>query len=451
MYRKVSISLAPNLTSLRFQLERFPTRGRFLRSLDLSSIDDVALPLPLSHHHHHTTEEEEAGGLASDLEACIDRTPLLQHLLISPKISNLLPTRLFEKLFTALTYLKTLSLENCITPNLTSALTHLLEDQTETETETPSSNKKIIPSITLLNLSHCTTLPSSIFELLTPHLSDLQVLNVEETQMSCAALKKIPRCARVTHLNLNRCAGLEEEEDELFKVLRTHPAFTHTLSSLELAHHLSPSTTTSSSSSSSHLTPLLSTLTLSPLRILDLSGHNMETSHLSQIKKLADQELQIVRLGRGLSMDDIEGLFWDAKDLEGVDKLPVSSDYFSPSGSGGAGEGEGEGGKQEENPTLKTLRNAILSCKLKRRIRSLSPPPSPVIKGIKILDLTSLEVAEQVRIQGSVILGRGSLKMVVLGGDVYDRLDDMGGKRVFGEVGWDLKWDGKRCWIVRRV
>jgi len=150
-------------------------------------------------------------------------------------------------------------------------------------------------------------------------------------------------------------------------------------------------------------------------------------------------------------MDDIEGLFWDAKDLEGVDKLPVSSDYFSPSGSGGAGEGEGEGGKQEENPTLKTLRNAILSCKLKRRIRSLSPPPSPVIKGIKILDLTSLEVAEQVRIQGSVILGRGSLKMVVLGGDVYDRLDDMGGKRVFGEVGWDLKWDGKRCWIVRRV
>jgi len=158
---------------------------------------------------------------------------------------------------------------------------------------------QILP-ITRLSFHECYSLPSVVFESLLPRLPNLTHLDVAHTRITDEALASIPETARISHLNISKCAGLSG--DKVVEFLISHPAVKNKLVYLNLLMDAK----SAEMLSAADITALLPALP-STLRSLNLKGSKMSSNHMSLLLPLT-KHLEELGLGRNLSYGEILAL-----------------------------------------------------------------------------------------------------------------------------------------------
>lgn len=175
------------------------------------------------------------------------------------------------------------------------------------------------------------------------------------------------------------------------------------------------------------------------LRSLDLGDAGVMGEHVPHLQRL--RGLEVLRLGGGLGMGEVENLVLG----DGVRYAPLTETV--------TGEEGGEGVKEHNTP----LALAVLRCKLRRRINSITPvnPPSTTtnngLPNLAHLSLVSLSLTSQTKIIESILLSSEhvpKLKVIELSEQAMS-WNDGSIAEVVGCVGWQARRDGKRVWIAR--
>jgi len=280
---------------------------------------------------------------------------------------------------------------------------------------------RVSPSITALSFRGCKDLPPDMFEILLSQLPRLQVLDVENSQVTGDALLNIPTTSRLTHLNINNCNFLSCSE--ITEFLAIHPAATSTLVSLEAATSRDvPSLT------EDQVTTILSKVP-PRLQSLNLKNSDMTLKHLLIFQRLSNQ-LTDLTVGSHLHLRDIEALFIPPNELE-----PEVS-HTHPS----------EARVELKNHTvLGPLEEAVAICKLRSRINSasFSKPGST----LKYLDLSAMRADEQEKLRTSILFGT-DLEIIEVSGAVGGSFAGL--ERLWKAVGWEMRSEGRRCWFQQR-
>lgn len=409
MYRDIMTTLPSTFTRFLAQLRCYPSLGKYIRSLNLSPVCS-----------NHTRPENEV--LANPLPGVLQLTPLLREFKISQSIQDHLDRTVLQHVFCDLPYLELIDLSNCNSQTFAWEFAQL----------SASSDFHTSNSITTLTLHGCSNLQSQIFSVLLPQLLKLKYLDLADTQITTAALSTIPNTAQITHLNLSNCAL---SGSELTHFLRSHPAVISKLEILNL--------NTSIENSYLNEEDVTSILAHAPptLRSLGMKNSHMTETHIPHLRRLGKQ-LEELNVGSYLRMRDLEAIFLSPSQLS-----------------------ESEGSLEEEeeaNPALESeskysavldpMETAVAVCKVRRRIDSVSTSSAEGQGSkLKVLDISSMAVAEQGKIRMSVLLGpqSGGLEKVEISEKVMGKMGVL--KRVCKAVGWDLISMGRRCWIWRIV
>jgi hypothetical protein len=187
---------------------------------------------------------------------CLRLTPNLQEFLAQQHIDAELSQEVISLLFT-LPRMKTLDFCSCSSPSFTAIFgTVILEPL----------------AITRLSLHECSSLPTSVFGTLLSRLPCLIHLDLANTRVTDEGLLKIRPTARLSHLNLSRCALLSGASVVGF--FTTHSA------AKELVFvNLSADIKSFDVLTSEDLTTLISSLPTT-LRYLNLQGTKMDSTHI---------------------------------------------------------------------------------------------------------------------------------------------------------------------------
>ncbi|KAK8094184.1 F-box protein [Apiospora hydei] len=233
------------------------------------------------------------------LAHCLEFTPYLREFLAQEHIDDEIDENVLRKLFLDLPRLQAVDFTGCSSGNFKAAMSAI-----------PKFEWPVSLAISRLSLHKCINLPSAVFETLMPTLGNLTHLDVAGTRITDEALMSIPHTARITHLNLAKCALLSAEV--VIEFLATHPAVNGSLVFLSVA-----------SDARSHqlfdvedVTRLLPALPPT-LRSLSLKGSKMDDSHVNLLRPLT-KHLEELALGRGLRLIDIDRLFVPDEDDDDV-------------------------------------------------------------------------------------------------------------------------------------
>lgn len=235
---------------------------------------------------------------ASTLLQALELTPHLQEFLAQEHIDGDLDAHILRKLFFGLDRIVALDFCGCSSTSFRTALTETLAVE---DWQQDLNFKR-------LSLHKCTTLPSSVFEILLPRLPHITHLDVAGTRITDAALMSIPHTARITHLNLAKCNNLSA--NAIIEFLTSHPAVAdpHPQTSGHLTWlSLSTDASTHETFDENAVTRLLPILPVS-LKSLSLKGSRMSASHIPALRQLT-KHLEELALGRGLGITDINRLF----------------------------------------------------------------------------------------------------------------------------------------------
>lgn len=228
---------------------------------------------------------------SSTLLQSLQLTPHLQEFLAQEHIDSDLDVLVLQKLLFGLDRIVALDFCGCSSNSFRAAFIDAL----------PAGEWPAELVLKRLSLHKCTTLPSSVFENLLPHLPHLTHLDVAGTRITDKALASIPHTARITHLNLAKCNNLSAEA--IIEFLSSHPAVAGNLVWLSLSTDASTHETFNEDA----ITKLLSVLPES-LKSLSLKGSRMNTSHLPALRQLT-KHLEELALGRGLTITDTNYIF----------------------------------------------------------------------------------------------------------------------------------------------
>jgi hypothetical protein len=278
----------------------YPALGTTVRRLDFSHFNPTGAGM--------TRRErlETLNLIPATLLQCLDLTPNLREFLAQEHIDDDLDFTVLKKLFCDFPKLRSLDLCACSSRAFASSLTQLLDS-------TPEILPATLP-IERLSLHECTILPPSTFTILLPKLTHLTHLDVAHTRITNDALASIPFTAKLTHLNLSKCASLTGSAVVDFII--NHPA-AKTLVYLNLAMDVK-SAELFTSSDLSTLLPALHGRTA--LRSLNLKGAKMDASHIDALIPLT-KHLEELGLGRHLGLPEIERLFVPDQNSELDDQL----------------------------------------------------------------------------------------------------------------------------------
>ncbi|KAK8077764.1 hypothetical protein PG996_003934 [Apiospora saccharicola] len=277
LYRKITIPHSRIFRKFLAHVSQNQELGTIVRRLDFSHFNPTTL-------FSTAAERSTTRNLTPEtLLQCLEYTPYLREFLAQEHIDDEINEDVLCKLF--------LDLPACRPSTSRDAAMSAI----------PKFELPVSLAITRLSLHKCINLPSAVFESLMPTLSHLTHLDVAGTRITDEALLSIPRTARITHLNLAKCALLSPEV--VVEFLATHPAVNGSLVFLSVA-----------SDARSHqlldiedVTRLLPTLP-STLRSLSLKGSKMDDSHIDLLRPLT-KHLEELALGRGLRLLDIDRLF----------------------------------------------------------------------------------------------------------------------------------------------
>ncbi|KAI0518336.1 hypothetical protein F5B22DRAFT_635399 [Xylaria bambusicola] len=302
LYRNITIPHSRIFRKFLAHIAQNPELGTIVRRLDFSHFNPTSL---------FTTASERATtrNLTHEtLLQCLELTPYLREFLAQEYVDDDIDVHVLRKLFFGLERLQGLDLCACSSAPFKAAFEAILSDDWPAEL-----------SITRLSLHRCINLPSAVFEMLLPRLTNLTHLDVAGTRITDAALMSIPHTARITHLNLAKCRLLSSST--LIDFLTHHPAVKN-LVYLSVAADFR-SYELLDEEDVARLLPVLP----STLRSLSLKGSRMNASHISLLRPLT-KHLEELSLGRRLKTEDINRLFLPDEEMEQLDWIPHTLKYL---------------------------------------------------------------------------------------------------------------------------
>ena len=402
MYRNIEISRASTLERAVAQITKQPILGTFVRILDLSNL---CCP----------DNESPLGNLLLDV---LSAMPLIREFRINSSMEDHLNHDVLQKLFCELPFMETLELSGSNSATFVHACSLVVK-----------AGREVTKSIRSLSLAGCRNLPPQVFDLLLPRLPSLQHLDISNTQITTLALCSIPRSAKLTYLNISHChvQDVQNFVDFLFNHPSTKELVNLNMETDEgLEHHIL------SKEDISQLLPRLPPT----LKVLNLKNSAMTCAHAKLLSTLSVHVEQL-SVGTQLRFRDIEELLLgvDNADEEGQERPALEEE-------------EELGIISKYQAILSPIEDAIASCKLRQRINSY--PEVMKATSVRYLDISSLPLIEQGKINTSVLLGPQSmpLQMIEISEKVVGRYEVL--PKLCAAVGWDFKSVGRRCWLRRR-
>ncbi|CAN8104319.1 unnamed protein product [Discula destructiva] len=296
LYRQITIPHSRIYRKFLTQIASHPELGKMVRRMDFCHFNPNMM-------FSTASERSLAQNLtASTVLEALDLMPNLQEFLAQEHIDTDLDEHVLRKLFFGLDRVAALDFCGCDSTAFRTAFMSAIPAGAAWGSMGGDLDLK------RLSLHKCTTLPSSVFESLLPHLPHLTHLDVAGTRMTDAALAAIPHSARITHLNLAKCTNLSA--DAIIQFLSTHPAVASrdpSVPSTIVWLSLSADASTHETFDEDAVTRLLPLLPKS-LKSLSLKGSKMNTSHIPLLLPLT-KHLEELALGRGLSITDTNALF----------------------------------------------------------------------------------------------------------------------------------------------
>jgi hypothetical protein len=309
LYAQITIPHSRIFHKFLSHVSKHESLGTIVRRLDFSHYN------PTGCGYTARERQNTQNLIPATLLKCLDLTPNLKEFLAQEHIDDELDTSVISKLLCSLPKLKALDFCACSSTKFRASFISATASPT-----LPAS----LP-ITRLSLHENTVLPSTIFATLLPRLPNLTHLDVAHTRITNEALLSIPTTAKLTHLNLSRCASLSGEAVVTF--LSSHPA-AKGLVYLNLAMN----SKSAEMLSAEEITTLLPVLP-STLRSLNLKGSKMDASHIPLVLPLT-KHLEELGLGRHLELKDLIRLFLpdqDASIEEQLNWIPHSLRYIDVS------------------------------------------------------------------------------------------------------------------------
>lgn len=282
LYNQITIPHSRIFRKFLSHIADHPALGTIVRRLDFSHFNPTGAGMT-------ARERFQIQNLTSDtLVECLKLTPNLREFLSQEHIDDDLSVDVLRALL-ALPKIKALDFCACSSPKFRDSFTAALAGPL------PSA----LP-ITRLSLHECTVLPVSTYTTLLPLLPQLTILDVSHTRITDAALFSIPHTARLTHLNISKCASLTGEG--VVDFLTNHPAARELVYLNMLVDVKSHEMLTAQDIS--NLLPILPPT----LRSLNMKGSKMDTTHIPLVIPLT-KHLEEIGLGRFLKLKDISRLF----------------------------------------------------------------------------------------------------------------------------------------------
>lgn len=293
LYRQITIPHSVIFKKFLTHISSHAALGTLVRRFDFCHFNPGMM-------FHTASERSLAQNLtATTLLQALDLTPHLQEFLAQEHIDTDLDDQVLRKLFFGLDRMVALDFCGCTSTAFRTAFINAVPASDWTAGDL---------GLRRLSLHKCTTLPSTVFENLLPHLPRLTHLDVAGTRITDAALASIPHTARITHLNLAKCNNLSA--DAIINFLAAHPAVAsphESIPSTLVWLSLSADASTHETFNAEAITRLLPVLPKS-LKSLSLKGSRMDISHIPLLMPLT-KHLEELALGRGLSITDTNALF----------------------------------------------------------------------------------------------------------------------------------------------
>ena len=296
LYAQITIPHSRIFRKFLSHVSEHESLGTIVRRLDFSHYN------PTGGGYTARERQNTLNLIPATLLKCLDLTPNLKEFLAQEHIDDELDVNVLTKLLGSLPKLKALDFCACSSTKFRDSFTSAIASP-------------VLPAsltITRLSLHETTILPSTIFSTLLPRLPNLTHLDVAHTRITDEALLSIPVTAKLTHLNLSRCASLSGSA--VVEFLSSHPA-AQSLVYLNLAMD-SKSAEMLSVDEITTLLPILS----STLRSLNLKGSKMNASHIPLLLPLT-KHLEELGLGRNLELKDLSRLFVPDQDASLEDQL----------------------------------------------------------------------------------------------------------------------------------
>jgi hypothetical protein len=295
-----------------------------------------------------------------------------------------------------------------------------------------ASPTRVGVSLTSLTCNIRSASCSKMFEAILPHMFNLQKLNVAYTDISCRALRRIEKVARITYLDVSHCRNLPGTE--LVHFLTKHAAIKHSLVTL-LASGVSYN---GQLLAERDVTLILSNIPHT-LRALHLGYSQMNRKHLPYLRKLS-QQLEELGVGRDLYLRDIEHIFmscrytFNAEDRNGEAWRALEAEPRYES-------------------ILGPAKDAVTICRLKHRLHSISPKSCTrcicSVPKIRYLDMSSMPPQEQEKLKQSVLWSGKSMPLAVIEFSGIKNKSNLS-PGLCGAVGWQTGISGERYWVERK-
>ena len=287
LYSNITLPHSSIFAKYVSHLTSYPGLGTIVRRLDLSHFTSVGLG------RSRQTNSEVQNLTAKTLFKVLKLTPAIQEVLLQENLDDDIDEDVLEKLFFGLPKLRAIdfcaSSSQSFVDAFSTTLTRL------TRSSSPTLN------IRRLGLHECFTLPSSAFERLLPHLTQLTHLDVCHTRITDSALQAIPTSAQLSHLNLGRCTQITGEG--VVDFLTSHSAV-RGLVYLNLHCDISRYRLLWEPDVDRLLPALPSTL-----RALNLNGAHIHPRHIAQLLPLTKHLEELGLACAALSVADINALF----------------------------------------------------------------------------------------------------------------------------------------------
>lgn len=272
-------------------------RSKTFHKLATNVQDDVALgaliqTLDFSHYNHMGTgrsrsQTSETPYLTKgNLQTVLSHTQKLKNFLVHEHLDTELDTGVLTALFSIPT-LTAVDFTSCSHRTFLDAFSSIWLDSTSSD----------YTQIKRLCLHECGTMKPAVFEAMLPRLEKLTHLDVAHTQINDKALLSIPKTARITHLNLERCTQLTG--DVVVQFLTQHPAAKNTVVWLNLNADASRYRLLSSE----NLHELLPALP-ECMRSLNIGGAKIVAEHVAALRQLTGHLEELGIKGAELSLNE---------------------------------------------------------------------------------------------------------------------------------------------------
>lgn len=287
LYSHVTFPHSSIFSKFFLHIQKYPTLGTLVKRLDFSQFTSIGLGRTRRMYY------EIQKLTATTLLQCLELTPGLREFLASEALDEDMDQRVLGKLFCDLPLLEAVDFCASSTPSFVAGFAQAI-----------SPNNPKLPDnlpIKRLGMHGCTTLPVSVFASLLPRLPFLSHLDLTHTQVTDGSLHAIPSTAKLTHLSLSKCNRLHGPA--VVDFILNHPAV-RGLIYLNLLYDSGRYCLLSTADVDELLPQLPSTL-----RSLNLSGAKVDSSHISELRRLSTH-LEELSLGcADLSIADLNHLF----------------------------------------------------------------------------------------------------------------------------------------------